>query len=286
MRCIPFDEWFSKYAVQWMHENAGAYDMDRMEEQMPAVYERWLKTPAEWLSGVAPGAYFAQYTDAAMLVSWMLDYLRENVPVPDPLLNQITMLGADAERSLLSILTEQTASVDQSTSLADRHANEAQILAMSLLTELGSVAPMPLYIDLIANGSERDERVDHAAQALTAMGPTVVSPILDRVQSATRVGKEAFLDVLCNFPGEAAIFDLAVSLFESDPERRALYASLFGKLGDDRALDCLCRALNDPSLSYLDYIEIRNAIETLGGEAGEDRDFFGDPAYEALKRMK
>ena len=276
MRCFPFDEWFSKYVTQWMHENAGAFghDMDRMEEQMPAVYERWLETPAEWLSGLAPGVFFMQYTDAAMLVSWMLDYLRENVPVPDPLLNRITMLGADAEINLLSVLMDHAAS------------NEAQILAISLLTELESVQPMPFYIGLIANGSECDERVDHAAQALTAMGPSVVLPILDRVQNATRTGKEAFLDVLCNFPGQPAIYELAISLFESDSGRKALYASLLGKLGDDRALDSLRYALRDPSLLYLDYIEIRNAIETLGGEVKEDREFAGDPAYEALKRMK
>jgi len=42
--------------------------------------------------------------------------------------------------------------------------------------------------------------------------------------------------------------------------------------------------MND--ISYLDYIEIVNAIEALGGEVSADREFNGDPYYESLKKMK
>jgi hypothetical protein len=39
-------------------------------------------------------------------------------------------------------------------------------------------------------------------------------------------------------------------------------------------------------INYLDYLEIANAIEMLGGEAGDrDRDFSGDPYYESLRDM-
>lgn len=276
MQCIPFDEWFSKYLTGWISENGASFgnELDRMEEQMPAVYEKWLATPAEWLSGVAPGAFFEQYEDAAMLVAWMLAYLANHMPVPDPLLNRITTLGERAEESLLGILLDPDAS------------SEAQIHAISLLTELDSVKPMPLYIELIQKGQEREERVDHAAQALAAMGPMILRPVLDAAQNATRAGKEAFLDILCDFPGEPETFDLGISLFLEDPARKALYASFLGKLGDDRAVPFLQDALKDPALPYLDYIEIRNAMERLGGELSEERDFFDDPGFEALKRMK
>jgi len=39
-------------------------------------------------------------------------------------------------------------------------------------------------------------------------------------------------------------------------------------------------------LNYLDYIEIRNAFESLGGEVDQERDFTGDKDYEALRQMK
>ena len=63
----------------------------------------------------------------------------------------------------------------------------------------------------------------------------------------------------------------------------SLYASLLGKLGDERALDALNRALDREEINYLDYIEIRDAIEALGGECAHERDFNGDPYYETLK---
>lgn len=61
--------------------------------------------------------------------------------------------------------------------------------------------------------------------------------------------------------------------------------AIWGKLGDDRAMKDLMAAANDPELNYIDYLEIRNAIERLGGTAPE-RTFEGDPTYEALSGMQ
>ena len=43
-------------------------------------------------------------------------------------------------------------------------------------------------------------------------------------------------------------------------------------------------AAEDPDLSYLTFIEIRNAIEMLGGVCPE-REYDDDPEYEALRQM-
>ena len=93
------------------------------------------------------------------------------------------------------------------------------------------------------------------------------------------------MDVLCDYPGEEKVFQLALKLFEENPKRRALFASYLGKLGDDRALPALMKAAEDPKLSYLDFIEVRSAIEELGGDCPE-REFDDDAAYEALQRLQ
>ena len=65
-----------------------------------------------------------------------------------------------------------------------------------------------------------------------------------------------------------------------------MFASLLGKLGDPRAIDALRMVMGMEDINYLDYLEIANAIEMLGGEAGDrDRDFSGDPYYESLRDM-
>ena len=39
-------------------------------------------------------------------------------------------------------------------------------------------------------------------------------------------------------------------------------------------------------MTYLDYLEIRNAIEELGGRVTTERDFSGDEFYESLKHLE
>ena len=72
---------------------------------------------------------------------------------------------------------------------------------------------------------------------------------------------------------------------KNDPEQRALWASCLNKLGDERAIGPLMEMLGLFDLKYLDYIELRDAVEALGGDAGEDRSFYGDPDFEALRNL-
>lgn len=276
MNCINFDDRFEQYTTEWVKANAAKYgnNYDRMEEKMPEVYLQWLNQPADWLDGVSPGTYFAQFDDALMLIAWMRTYFERKVPVPDQLLERITTLGLPAEKGLLALLTENTAPVD------------ARLTAITLLSEMESTLPMALYVEWIANRAAEDDKAEMAAEALTAMGRAVVQPVLTAVQKASVAGKETFLDVLCNFPGDDAIFQLAVAMFQSEQEKRAQFASLLGKLGDERAIPILSDALNEPALSYLDYIELRNALEAVGGEALIERAFDGDPYYESLRGME
>ncbi len=276
MKCVNFDEKFEQYASAWMRANAAKYrnNIDRMEARMPAVYEKWLKTPVAWLDGATPGGYFGQFDDAKLLVDWMLAYHSRSIPAPDQLMERITALGTDAEALLCGLLDREDAPA------------EARLTAITMLTEMGSAAPARRYIDWIARRDARDERADMAAEALTAIGPPVVADALSAFDGATEAGRETLLDVLSNFPGEPRVFDLTLAAFLKNPERRALYASLLGKLGDPRAVPALRAALGAQGIGYLDYVELRNAIEALGEDAPDARDFAGDPAYEALRRME
>ena len=56
------------------------------------------------------------------------------------------------------------------------------------------------------------------------------------------------------------------------------------KLGDERALPVLTAAAQEEKIPYLTFIEIRNAIETLGGTCPE-RNYEDDPEYEALREL-
>lgn len=275
MKCINFDRAFERYMAEWIKKNSEKYkdDMDVIEDMMPDVYLEFLKKPADFLNGVAPQDYFEQFDNADMLVNWLCDYIAQGVPVPDLLLERVTALGDPAEKSLLALVAR------------DDLPEETQMTAISLLREMESKAPMQRYIDYIASLEEPSDKGDLCAEALMSMGESVVEPILATLSGAGQTGRDIFADVLSNYPGDERIYELMIERFVTRDERRALFASYLAKLGDERAIPMLKEAAQSPDINYLDYVEVVNAIEALGGERPPEREFSGDPYYESLRQV-
>lgn len=275
MKCINFDRAFERYMAEWIKENSEKYkdDMDVIEDMMPDVYLEFLKKPADFLDGVAPQDYFEQFDNADMLVNWLCDYIAQGVPVPDLLLERVTALGNPAEKSLLALVAR------------DDLPEETQMTAISLLREMESKAPMQRYIDYIASLEEPSDKGDLCAEALMSMGESVVEPILATLSGAGQTGRDIFADVLSNYPGDERIYELMIERFVTRDERRALFASYLAKLSDERAIPMLKEAAQSPDINYLDYVEVVNAIEALGGERPPEREFSGDPYYESLRQV-
>ena len=276
MKCINFDDKFADFTSQWMKDHAREYrNYDAMEADMPRVYMMFLNTPAKWLDGVTPGAYFTQFEDAKDLVDWMVEYTAREIPVPDLLLEQTQAVGKPCEKRLLALLKDDSPAISE----------EARMTAIGLLRDMESTLPKMLYISWQLNRQDVDDLADNALDSLRDMGKAVVQPILQELPHANRAGQEAFLDVLVNYPGNEQVFQLAVRLFKENPSRRALFASYLGKLGDDRALPVLMEAAMDDKCRYMDFIELRNAIEMLGGDAPK-REIDEDEEYDALRAME
>lgn len=272
--CIDFDEHLASFMTDYMQKHQKEYrNFDAMEADMPAIYVRFLNEPAPWLDGLTPGSYFTQFEDPKDLVDWMIAYDQKGVAIPDLLLEQIENVGKPCEKRLIAILKDEEMS------------NELKMTAIGVLRAMESTQPKMLYIEWQMNREKDDELADNALESLADMGKSVLQPILEALPKANEAGQEALLDVLSNYPGNEKVFQLAQRLFRNNPDRRALFASYLGKLGDDRALKDLMAAANEPGISYIDYLEVRNAIERLGGTAPE-RSFEGDPTYEALSGMQ
>lgn len=275
MKPIDFDARYADYAEKWVRENMARYEsIEHMEAHLPEVYLRFLNQSQGWLNGMTPGEYFAQFTNVPQLLALLREHDAQGVDVPDLLLERIVDMGEDAIEPLMALAANVQAG------------EPLRITALNLLIELGAGQPLGLCLELIDARAEHDDLADVAADLLRALGNAAVAPMLDRLEGAGDEALSTYLDLLCNFPGDPRIYEYTVSQFLKDAERRALFASYLGKLGDDRAIEPLRRALQLSELNYLDYIEIRNAIERLGGElTGPERSFEGDPYYESLKHM-
>ena len=273
MPIINFDEKFAEFMSEWMNGHSGDYkNYDEMEADLPRVYMTFLNTRAKWLGSLTPGSYFTQFEDPKVLVDWLAAYCEEGTPVPDLLLEQITTVGRPCEKRLLELLKDGEAP------------DEARMIAIELLREMESTLPRMLYIQWQLDRQPKDDLKDNALESLVLMGECVVQPILQELPKANEAGQEALLEVLSHFPGNEQTFRLGMKLFRERKERQALFAGYLAKLGDDRALPELTEAAKEPGLSYLAFIEIRNAIESLGGTCPE-REYDDDPEYEALRDM-
>jgi hypothetical protein len=278
---IDFEKQFQKHLKEWMDRNRDRYpSADEMEAQVEKVYEKWLAAPASWLDGTPPADYFDRFSDAGLLVKWMLKYLSAGVWVPDPMLERIVEMGPEAEELLLRVKRREMPLP------AGERGDEAVVLAMKLLNEIGSVQPMQEYIDAIVQNPESDW-AENMAEALSAMGDRVVEPILRRMdEKLDPQAAEWFLSVLVEFPGDERIYQKLLAAYRSAKSDRAVMAAYLGKYGNPEAIPVLREALLDNTLNYLEWTETRNAIEELGGEVNvPEPDFTGDPWYESLKYM-
>ena len=276
MRCINFDKEFERYVSAWMKEHAREYrNYDEMEAAMPDVYEEFLDTPVNWLSGAKPGEYFAQFDSAKQLVNWMEDYFKQRIPVPDMLLNRIAELGLDAEEPLMNLLKKEKAT------------QEIRMAAITLLREIDSVAPMEYYIGLqVLREDGEDELADNALDSLSSMGERAMQAMRNALPMASPDGQEALLTLLSDYPGDEQVFQTALTLLRTRRDRVAVLADCLGKLGDERAVEPLKALAASEETPYLDYIELRSAIEALGGDAPERNFDAEDPAYEAMRSMQ
>lgn len=275
MKPIDFDAHFARYAQEYIRAHKAEFkNMDEAEEQMPEIYLRWLNQKADWLDGRTPGEWFSQFSDPDELVGMAREYQKAGVSLPDQLLERIADLGEVAVPALMKLAGEY----EQSPELA--------MTALNLLVEIGSDKPLDMCLDIIEGAGERKELSEVASELLQGLGKAAKEPVLSRMEHAENDAKAAFLDVLCNFPGDERIYQYVADAFRTGFDRRALYASYLAKLGDPRAVELLREALELTDLNYLDYIEIVHAIEALGGEVETEREFNGDPYYESLKDMR
>lgn len=272
MKTIDFDAEFTKVLNDWIEKNRARYRRpDDMEADMPDVYLRWLNTPADWLDGQTPAAYFDQYNDGAQLCGLLKDYVQAGIPVPDPLLDRLA--GLADEQSLLALAKDKAAPC------------EARMDAIELLRQIESTLPMVDFIRWQVERDDEDDILDNSLESLRQMGPDVVKPAKLAFRAAGEDGKEALLDVLADYPGDDEVFQYALKRFQTTKDKRGLFAGYLAKLGDDHALEALLDVAESDDVSYMDFIEIRSAIERLGSEAPV-RDWSSDPSYKAFKRLQ
>ena len=257
---IDFDRQFNEYMDNWAEELLKqGKKPEEIEELIPQTYADWMKKAS---------AYFAQVEDGE-LIAMLGAYLDEEISVHDALSERVVSLPG-SEQALYAMFQQE----DRSDS--DR------IFLMNLLSDMDSLLPVQNYIRLICK-NENPELADAAAEALKYMGTEASAAVLEAYEEEQEPeAKERLMYVLvyCEPVPENLAEKLILLMKQS--KNKALIAGFMAAYGDDRCLEALHQAENARDISYIDYVEICDAIEALGGETARDREFDGDEYYEMI----
>ncbi len=259
---FDFDKNFSEFALSH-YKGCAECDAEDFEEHIPALYEEWLHTPLSALGGVSPCDYFA-----AKSPEGLIEALRAYSEPPAPLLDAI-VASADCAPLLCEIIEH-----DQSDAL--------RLLASNLLDEAGAAQPLNAYVTMLQT-SDDEGLQERAVEVLSENADKVQAALFDILPQCTLTQKGMVAEILVNATPDERTYALLTELFGTG-DNLAYSASLLGKYGDERAAAMLYRALD--TCDYAEYLEIKNAIERLGGTVDVDRDFSDDPTFLAIKGLK
>ena len=272
MKIIDFDLKFFEFARKWVANHPGLNEQ-QVEDSYNAIMGEWVNAEADWLDGATPATYFDRFERPEELIALLKGYFEKGINLPEPLFTRIVDLGDAMVPALIEILR-------------DEGCDEAlRAECMGLLRDIGSESADDYLIELVCTAQESNELSDFAADVLICRNASIASVLLDRYEAAPEYAQMLILDICANFPGDDRILRYLLHKLKNEPDQRALYASCLGKLGDPRAIEDIHMMLGLFDLRYIDYIELRDAVEALGGDAGEERSFYGDPDFEALRQL-
>lgn len=266
---FDFDKNYEEYVLRWFEEHRDeVQDDEALEEKMPALYEQWSNAPLDALSGLSPRTFF------------------ENIEAPD--LIKLMVSACEGEQNPSSLLLDRIASVPTCAQglrdvIRSSQNAKAKIISANLLTEMGEEHPLDIYARLICDDAADEGLREIGIEVLCEHADQAADTLYKMIPSATAAQKGMIAEVLVNALPDDRTLRLLEELFALG-DNIPFYAGLMGKYGDERACAMLYRALD--TCNYMEYIEIKNAIERMGGTVDDSRDFSDDPYYRAIKNLK
>ena len=273
-RPIDLEHLFHHYAADRLRA-ADGLDEDAAEEMVEKLYQQWADEPCAALDGCTPRAWFARLDTPGALVETLAAYVREGVEPPDLLLDRFDGLGTACAAPLEALARDEGEGAD------------VRAQALGLLPGIDEARAVRVSIDAVLAAQESDSFCEMAAELLAGrVDAELCERLLSGYDAAPAFARKLILEVLSNFPGDARVYGHMLDMLKNCPEERAFAARLLGRYGDERAVGPLKALLAATDISYYEYMELRNAVEALGGKVVREREFYGDPDYEYLRELE
>lgn len=261
MKVIDFDGLFDEKLTQYMSENKEKHTEKQWEDIIPKLYKKFGDTRIARL-GCTPKEYYARM-ESGELVQTLLAHLEQDVPVPEFLCTEIETRG-DAN-SLLPLLEkddEQTVSYAINLIGADSRAFDA-------------------YFEILTKNRLNEEIRSDIADILRLYADDVKARALENYRAG--VAQTYMLEILSRVKSrDDEVYEGLIEAFRG-AEDTSVFAGYLASYGDERALPHLLARIDDRTIGFVEFQELKYAIEALGGEYDEPRDFSNDKDYLAIE---
>lgn len=264
---IDFDKLFENYAERYYNEHESEYESpEDFAKDLDDVYHIWATSPQDVLGGISPSDFFNR--------------------IPSDELVDILKSACTGDNNPSSLLFDRIATepvvLPDLVKLAKKSKDEKLlVVVLRLISELGGAADS-FYLDMIERNIDPAVK-ELCIEELCDRAEDVKDELLARAKATDDVGMiEMYLEPLtyCE-EGDDDILGLLRTMLKVD-SNVAYIAALIGRYGDERAAADLYKLLD--TCNYAEFLEIRNAIEELGGTVDDNyRDFSDDPTYAVLK---
>ena len=262
MKLIDFDGLFDEKLAQYMEENKSKYTEKQWEDVIPRLYKKFGDTYVAKIK-CTPKQYYAKMTDDE-LAQTLFAHLRSDIPIPEFLCTELE--DRRCVEPLLPLLSS----------------DEPQAVSYAINLIGVDERAFDVYFDiLLTNRLDEEIRSD-----IADIFKTVADQVKDRALQAYKAGlaKEYMLEILSKVKArEEEVYQLLLSAFLTDADNLPMHASYLAAYGDARALEPLLKAIEDESIGFIEFQELKYAIEALGGEYDEPRDFSADRDYLAIE---
>lgn len=260
MKLYDFDGMFDEKLSAYVRKNADKYKEREWEDIIPAMYARFGDTVIKSL-GKSPNQYYAEMDDKT-LVATLRAHIKQGVAVSEFLCNAIESRKAD--ELLLPLLSGTDDEISY---------------ALNLLG--ASRAALSEYMRLLKESDSEDVK-NTCVDNLKEFADEVKGEALANYNAG--VEREYMLEILsrCVLKSDE-IYDILIKEFKLADDNLPMRASYLAAYGDERALPVLLDKIDEEGITFIEYQELKYAIESLGGSYEKERDFSNDEYYLAVK---
>lgn len=258
-KLIDFDGLFDEKLAEYIQSNPEKYTEKQWENVIPKLYKQFGDIYVA-KAGATPKQYYASMSDDELCETLERHY-DEGVPVSDFLCREIESRGCS----------------DALIRLFDRREEEILTLAVNLAGS--NEKAFPVYFRLLTS-EVSDDIKEAVCEQLKGGADAAKEQALALFEQGQE--QEMMLEILSRCKQrDDRVYDLLLTAFRTGDEI-PMHASYLAAYGDERALPVLLEYIDRDDINFLEFREVKYAIEALGGEYTKPRDFSHDPYYQEI----